>query len=80
MTFSAEQFALAKEKLKELVRTNPVLRAAAPRVGRGFLAGGCDCIKLSLARSLEDPSLVPAEIDGIPVRVETAGEATKFAG
>jgi len=78
MTVSPEQFNLAKEKVKELVRTNPALRAAAPRVGRAFLPEGGDYIKVTLARSLEDPSLLPADVDGIAVRVEIAGDAEKF--
>jgi hypothetical protein len=80
MTVSWEQFALAKEKVKKLVLSSPILQAASPRVGRGFLPGGGDCLKVTLASSLDDPSLLPSDVDGIPVRVEIAGEATKFAG
>jgi hypothetical protein len=79
MTFSPDQFGVAKEKVKDLLRRHPTLQRASPRVGRGFLPGGGECIKVTLASRPADASLLPADVDGIPVVLEIAGEATKFA-
>jgi hypothetical protein len=79
MSISAEQFAIAKEKVKDLVRSNPGLRAASPRVGRAWLPEGGECIKVTLASRLDEMPLIPAEVDGVPVVLEIAGEAIKFA-
>ena len=66
-----------KEKVLALIRDNSELGEASPSVGIEFLAEGLG-IKVSVAKPFESNSILPAVIDGVPVRVEVVGTTSAF--
>lgn len=68
MAASLEQARAAKEKVIRLLWDHPDVRGVGvARVADGF------GVKVNLAREPAE-TLVPAEVDGVPVRIEVVGE------
>jgi hypothetical protein len=77
MQQSMKQARIAKQKILDLIDTNPDLKMASPAVGIALLPGGMG-IKVSLAAPIEAASILPDMIDGLPVRVDVTGRPAKL--
>jgi hypothetical protein len=73
MTATLEQARSAKDKVLDIVRSNPELNELLVGIGISFVGEGYG-VKVNLSGSPVSDQVLPPTMDGVPVHTEIVGE------